>query len=108
MGLFAIRKAGTFVEFSVMREPTTTDWTIIGDSKELNLYGAHLGPGCYPVVIDYLSRGLLNVEGIVTHQLPMEKYREGIQLVIDARNSIKVLLRPDATNGHWPAEFGTL
>ena len=42
-----------------MKEPTTTDWTIIGDTKELNIYGAHLSPGCYPKVIDYLQRGLL-------------------------------------------------
>ena len=46
-GLRMIRKLGTFVEFSVMREPVTVDWTIIGDSKELNIHGAHLGPYCY-------------------------------------------------------------
>jgi threonine dehydrogenase-like Zn-dependent dehydrogenase len=31
-GLRMIRKLGTFVEFSVMREPVTVDWTIIGDN----------------------------------------------------------------------------
>ncbi len=93
-GLAMIRKGGNFVEFSVMARETTTDWTIIGDSKELNIYGAHLGPGCYPKVIDYLHRGLLNVEGIVTHQLPLESYLEGIHLVHSGKESIKVLLRP--------------
>ena len=93
-GLHAIRKGGNFVEFSVMKEPTTTDWTIIGDTKELNIYGAHLGPGCYPTVIDYLSRGLLKVDGMVTHQLPLERFREGIELVHAGKDSIKVLLRP--------------
>jgi threonine dehydrogenase-like Zn-dependent dehydrogenase len=39
-GLQMIRKLGTFVEFSVMREKVTVDWTIIGDSKELNIHGA--------------------------------------------------------------------
>ncbi len=38
-GLNMIRKLGTFVEFSVMREKVTADWTIIGDSKELNVHG---------------------------------------------------------------------
>jgi threonine dehydrogenase-like Zn-dependent dehydrogenase len=93
-GLHAIRKGGNFVEFSVMKEPTTTDWTIIGDSKELNIYGSHLGPGCYPKVIAYLHRGLLDVEGIVTHELPLEEYLEGIHLVHAGKDSIKVLLRP--------------
>ncbi len=93
-GLRMIRKAGNFVEFSVMKEPTTTDWTIIGDSKELNIYGAHLGPGCYPRVIDYLHRGLLNVDGIVTHELSLERYLEGFQMVMSGSGSIKVLLKP--------------
>ena len=93
-GLQMIRKGGNFVEFSVMKEPTTTDWTIIGDTKELNIYGAHLGPGCYPKVIDYLHRGLLNVDGIVTHELPLESYLEGFHMVQSGKDSIKVLLRP--------------
>lgn len=93
-GLRAIRKGGNFVEFSVMKDPTTTDWTIIGDTKELNIFGAHLSPGCYPKVIDYLHRGLLNVDGIVTHQLPLEQYLDGIQMVHSGIESIKVLLMP--------------
>ncbi len=97
-GLQAIRKGGNFVEFSVMKEPTTTDWTIIGDTKELNIYGSHLGPGCYPKVIDYLHRGLLKTDGIVTHQLPLERYLDGIELVRSGRDSIKVLLRPDLSS----------
>jgi threonine dehydrogenase-like Zn-dependent dehydrogenase len=48
-GLLMIRKLGTFVEFSVTSEKATVDWAIIGDTKELNIRGAHLGPDCYPV-----------------------------------------------------------
>ncbi len=107
-GLHAIRKGGNFVEFSVMREPTCSDWTIIGDTKELNIYGAHLGPHCYPKVIDYLHRGLLKVDGIVTHQLPLEGFQEGIDLVASGQESIKVLLRPHGNAGDLPTEFGTL
>ena len=77
-----------------MKDPTTADWTIIGDSKELNIYGAHLGPGCYPRVIDYLHRGLLKVDGIVTHELPLEGYLAGIEMVHSGTELIKVLLRP--------------
>ena len=43
-GLQMIRKLGTFVEFSVHAGPATVDWSIIGDQKELNVHGAHLGP----------------------------------------------------------------
>ena len=93
-GLRMLRKLGTFVEFSVMREPVTVDWTIIGDTKELNIHGAHLGPYCYPVAIDMLVKGLLPMNQIVTHQLPLSAFQEGINLVESGAHSIKVTLTP--------------
>ena len=36
-GLRMVRKLGTFVSFSVMREPVTVDWTIIGDTSVAGL-----------------------------------------------------------------------
>ncbi|MCW5849719.1 MAG: alcohol dehydrogenase catalytic domain-containing protein [Anaerolineae bacterium] len=93
-GLHMIRKLGTFVEFSVMREPVTVDWTIIGDTKELNIHGSHLGPYCYPIAIDMLQKGLLPMEHIVTHQLPLARFQEGIDLVASGDRSIKVTLTP--------------
>jgi threonine dehydrogenase-like Zn-dependent dehydrogenase len=93
-GLHMICKLGTFVEFSVMREPVTVDWTIIGDSKELNLHGAHLGPHCYPIAIEMLRKGLLPMEQIVTHRLPLTSFHEGIELVAAGNRSIKVTLTP--------------
>ena len=72
-----ICKLGTFVEFSVMREPVTTDWTIIGDTKELNIHGAHWSPHCYPIAIRRLEQGLLPMDQIVTHQLPLEDCSQG-------------------------------
>jgi threonine dehydrogenase-like Zn-dependent dehydrogenase len=93
-GLHMIRKLGTFVEFSVMREPVTVDWTIIGDTKELNIHGSHLGPYCYPVAIRMLEQGLLPMDEIVTHQLPLSEFQVGIDLVASGRSSVKVTLNP--------------
>lgn len=93
-GLRMIRKLGTFVEFSVMREPVTTDWTVIGDTKELNIHGAHLGPYCYPIAIDMLQKGLVPADLIVTHQLPLASFQQGIDLVAAGTQSIKVALIP--------------
>jgi threonine dehydrogenase-like Zn-dependent dehydrogenase len=93
-GLRMIRKAGTFVEFSVMREPVTVDWTIIGDTKELNIHGAHLGPHAYPLAIDYIHRGMIDVGQFVTHQLSLEKYVEAFEMVQKGTDSIKVQLIP--------------
>lgn len=93
-GLRMVCKLGTFVEFSVMREPVTVDWTIIGDTKELNIRGAHLGPYCYPVAIRMIADGRLPMDRIVTHKLPLADFQQGIELVGDGTRSIKVTLAP--------------
>ena len=91
-GLSMLRKAGRFVEYSVMREPATVDWTVIGDSKELEVRGAHLGPYCWPPAIGLLEGGSLPMDRIVTHQLPVEDFAHGLKLVADGRESVKVSL----------------
>ena len=93
-GLHMTRKLGRFVEFSLMKEPVTVDWTIIGDAKELDIRGAHLSPYTYPIAIDCIERNLIDVGPIVTHELPLERFQEAFQKVCDAKDSIKVLLRP--------------
>lgn len=93
-GLQMIRKLGTFVEFSVLRDLVTADWTIIGDTKEINLLGSHLGPYCYPRAIDMLQKGLIPAGQIVTHQLPLSTFNESMAMVKSAEKSIKVALAP--------------
>ena len=92
-GLALIRKLGRFVEFSVFGQETTVDWSIIGDRKELDVRGAHLGPYCYPIAIDLLVRGLVTSKGIVTHGYPLEQWDTAIE-VANSLQSIKVLLKP--------------
>ena len=94
-GLHMVRKLGTFVEFSVFRDATTVDWTIIGDTKELNIHGAHLSPYTYPIAIDMLEKGLLPMDRIITHSLPMKSYVEGLEMVSAGSESIKVTLEPE-------------
>jgi threonine dehydrogenase-like Zn-dependent dehydrogenase len=89
-----IRKLGTFVEFSVMREPVTVDWTIIGDTKELNVHGSHLGPHCYPVAMRMIQEGRLPMDEIVTHRMPLSDFQKGIDLVASGLTSVKVTLEP--------------
>lgn len=93
-GLHMIRKAGTFVEFSVMREPVTVDWTIIGDTKELNIHGSHLGPNAYPLAIDFIHKGTIDVGQIVSHQIPLTEYLTAFEMVQKGEDSIKVQLVP--------------
>lgn len=93
-GLSAIRKLGRFVEFSVFGEPVTVDWSIISDRKELDLLGSHLGPYCYPLVIDGIQKGDFPTEGVVTHQLALKYFEEGFELMKKGDKSLKVVLVP--------------
>lgn len=92
-GLDLIRKLGRLVEFSVFGKDTTVDWSIIGDRKELDVRGAHLGPYCYPIAIDLLVRGLVTSRGIVTHAYPLESWDEAIAMA-NSLDSVKVLMKP--------------
>jgi len=92
-GLDMLRKLGTFVAFGVFGEKATADWSIIGDRKELNIHGAHLGPYCYPKAIDYLHRGVVNSGPVVTAKLPLSKFQNGLEKVL-AGEGIKTMLEP--------------
>jgi len=92
-GLDMIRKLGTFVAFGVFGERTTADWSIIGDRKELDIRGAHLGPYCYPRAIDYLYRGVVDWEPIVTTRMPLGEFQQGIDQLLSGKG-IKIMLEP--------------
>jgi threonine dehydrogenase-like Zn-dependent dehydrogenase len=93
-GLEAIRKNGNFVEFSLFNDTVTYNWSVIGDSKELNIYGSSLSPGCFPPVIDGIYSGLLNTKGIVTHSFKLEEFKAAFDICMEGRDSIKVMLTP--------------
>lgn len=93
-GLAMIRKLGRFVEFSVFGQDVTVDWSIISDRKQLDLYGAHLGPYCYPFTIAAVGDGRLPTEGVVTHTLPLREYARGFEMMKKGDKSIKIVLIP--------------
>lgn len=94
-GLDMLRKHGTFVEFSVFGSETSVDWSVIGDRKELTIYGAHIsGTDGYSVAINLLERGIIKVEDIVTHVYPMKDWEEAFGVSEKGEHSIKVVLVP--------------
>ena len=92
-GLEMTRKLGRFVEMSVFGADVTADWSIIGDRKELDILGAHLGPYCYDTVISLLERGLITSKGIVTHTFDLDHWKEGFETA-HGKDAIKVILKP--------------
>jgi threonine dehydrogenase-like Zn-dependent dehydrogenase len=91
-GMNMIRKLGRFVEFSVFGEPTTLDWSIIGDKKELDVLGSHLSPDCYPYVIENMSSGVLKTDGVVTRTFPLEAWEKAFDEASGKHGNIKVAI----------------
>jgi threonine dehydrogenase-like Zn-dependent dehydrogenase len=93
-GLQMLRRLGTMVEFSVHAGPVAVDWSVIGDVKELTIYGAHLGPYCYPRAIEYLRSGVIDGEALVSHTFPLAEFQRALETAHQATDSIKVMLIP--------------
>ena len=92
-GLDLIRKGGTFVEFSVMSGPSTIDWSIIGDAKEIVIRGSQLSPECYPFVIGGFLKKAYHSEGVISHKFRLEDWEEAFRTA-RTPESVKVVLIP--------------
>ena len=94
-GLNMLRKMGRFVEFGVFKDPSTVDWSIIGDRKELDILGSHLSPYCYPPVIQWIQDGSLPTAGVVSHKFGLDDWKKAFDMAASgADNSFKVAIIP--------------
>ena len=92
-GLEMIRKSGRFVEFSVFGSPTTVDWSVIGDGKELDVLGSHLSPYCFPYVIEHLANGDLKGDGVVSSVYCLDDWVEAFEKATGKDGDFKVALK---------------
>jgi threonine dehydrogenase-like Zn-dependent dehydrogenase len=96
-GLQMIRKAGTFVEFSVFNEPATVNWSIIGNTKELNIHGSHLGPGSYAPSIAALANGSIDVKPLIGGVHPLTDFDAAMHQALTG-DVLKTFIVPDRGN----------
>lgn len=89
-GMKMICKLGRFVEFSVFGSETSLDWSIIGDKKELDVLGSHLGPYCYPYVIEGMTNGKIKTNGVVSSTFPLEQWEAAFDRVSGKYGDFKV------------------
>ena len=89
-GMDMIRKLGRFVEFSVFGAPTTLDWSIIGDRKELDVLGSHLSPYAYPFVIENITKGNLKTNGVVSRTFKLEEWETAFEYATGKYGDLKV------------------
>lgn len=92
-GLKMVCKLGTYVEFSVFNESATINWTIIGDGKELNIHGSHLGPGGYGPSIEALRSGSVNVKPLLAGSFPLTDFDAAMQEALTG-DVLKTLIIP--------------
>ncbi len=65
--------------------------------KEITMTSAYAGsPRDIHKAIELISSGVINVNDMITHQLPLEKTATGFQLVSQASESIKVIIEPQS------------
>lgn len=93
-GLAMLRKLGRFVEFSVFNDEATVDWSIIGDRKELDILGSHLGPYMYPRAIDFIGNRKIDMRDVVTHKFALADFKEAFAVMESGDKSLKVVLEP--------------
>ena len=58
------------------------------------MLGAHLGPHYWPAAIRMMESGVLPMDQICTHQLPLAEFQKGLDLVASGKESVKVSLIP--------------
>jgi len=62
--------------------------------KELTIYGSFIGRFCFERVARIIESGVLPLDVIVSHRLPLSKVHEGLELLRQG-NAIKVILHPE-------------
>lgn len=88
-----VAAAGRVVTLGFSPQPSAIAQVLI-TAKELDVRGSRLHNNKFPVVIDLLKSGRLDVKGMVTHQFPFEQVQEAIKLIEDAgQEKGKVVLR---------------
>jgi L-iditol 2-dehydrogenase len=64
--------------------------------RELNVIGSnHFSPDTFQTALNLLSWGYVQVKPLISHRLPLERTREGFDIVAE-RRGLKVLILPQA------------
>ncbi|QAT50394.1 erythritol/L-threitol dehydrogenase [Caproiciproducens sp. NJN-50] len=92
-GLAMVRKLGRFVEFSVFAQPTTVDWSVISDEKELDVLGVHLSPYCYPFVIDNICNGNLKTDGVIRTLFSLDEWEKAFDYATGKYGDFKIAFK---------------
>jgi L-iditol 2-dehydrogenase len=91
-----VDKGGVVVFFAVpgpekkVAVPINDFWT-----KEIKILTSYYcGPDDIGMAIELLTSGSLTIEDLITHRLPLEETAKGFRLVLEGKESLKIIIRP--------------
>ncbi len=92
----SVDKGGAVVFFTVpgpekqVTIPLTNLWT-----REVRILTSYYcGPPDLSEALELIASGKIIVDDLITHTLPLEEIEKGFQLVMEGKDSIKVIIRP--------------
>ena len=92
-----VEKGGSIVFFAVpgpekqVTVPINDFWT-----KEIKILTSYYcGPPDIAEALELLKMGTIEVEDMITHRLPLKDTGKGFQLVIEGKESMKIIIRPN-------------
>jgi D-arabinitol dehydrogenase (NADP+) len=62
-------------------------------SREYQLIGSFAQTHCFGRALEYLESGKVVVDDLISHELPLTRYGEGLQLILD-KKAVKVIIHP--------------
>jgi len=88
-------RGGSVVQFGhdELARPTIRVADIV--RNEITIHGAFIGKYCFERVVRILESGILPLDRIVSHRLPLQKVHEGLE-ALRTGQAIKVILEPEA------------
>ena len=62
-------------------------------SQEYTILGSFAQTHCFGRALEYLESGAVQVRELISHELPLEEYGQGLQLIMD-KKARKVIIHP--------------
>lgn len=62
-------------------------------NEEYTILGSFAQTHCFDRALYYLESGIVQVQELISHELPLEGYGDGLQLILD-KKAHKVIIKP--------------
>jgi L-iditol 2-dehydrogenase len=95
--LDSVERSGTVLFFAPMDKDKTISLSVnkLFWRTERKLVSSYAGsPQDHMQALELIGKRKVQVKEMITHQLPLKKIEEGFKLVVEANNSIKVIIEP--------------